>query len=168
MGKNTCQIFHIEEMGEEVGKLNFLWQRLKKIKHAIRRRLNFIRRRATSRGKKYRLLREKIENASSSNNFQPGDLVRVRSRAEIESTLDEWNKLKGCAFMKEMREFCGTEQRVFKKVNRFMDERDYLIKKTDGIYLLEGVFCNGVKDIGSCDRSCFFFWRREWLQKIEP
>jgi hypothetical protein len=26
--------------------------------------------------------------------------------------------------------------------------------------------CQGTKDFGRCDRSCFFFWREEWLEKL--
>jgi hypothetical protein len=95
-----------------------------------------------------------------------GDTVVVRSFEQIKKTLNRWNQLKGCSFMEEMRPYCGTRQRVFKQVNRFLDERDYLLKKCSGIVLLENVICEGTKDFGPCDRSCFYFWRSEWLQKI--
>ncbi len=95
-----------------------------------------------------------------------GDLVRVRSRSEIEATLSHWNALKGCGMMEEMWEYCGTTHRVMKRVERFLDERDYLMKKTQGIIILENVICNGTVDFGPCDRSCFFFWREEWLEKL--
>jgi hypothetical protein len=98
--------------------------------------------------------------------LQPGDFVRVRSKHEIKSTLDKWNQLKKCSFMEEMWLYCGTTQRVFKRVEKFLDERDYLLKKCKGIVILEGAFCEGTKDFGPCDRSCFFFWREEWLEKI--
>lgn len=95
-----------------------------------------------------------------------GDRVRVRSRSEIEATLDNWNRLKGCVFMPEMWQFCDTTQSVFKRVERFLDERDYLIKKASGLYILENVLCSGTIDFGPCDRSCFFFWRKEWLERV--
>ena len=94
-----------------------------------------------------------------------GDLVRVRSRVEIEATLDSWNELKGCAVMPDMWQYCDTTQRVFKVVERFVDERDYRLKKGTGIILLEGLICQGTIDYGRCDRSCFYFWRVEWLEK---
>ena len=99
--------------------------------------------------------------------LRAGDLVRVRSREEIQDTLNHRNVLKGCSFMKEMEPYCGTTQRVFKTVSRFLDERDYRVKKTRGIVLLEGVFCEGTELFGPCDRSCFFFWREEWLERID-
>ena len=69
--------------------------------------------------------------------------------------------------MEEMWPYCGTTQKVFKRVEKFLDERDYLLKKCRGIVILEGIFCEGTKDFGQCDRSCFFFWREEWLEKID-
>ncbi|MBJ6725353.1 hypothetical protein [Geomesophilobacter sediminis] len=97
----------------------------------------------------------------------PGTRVRVKSEAEIRATLNRWNQLKGCAFMNEMLPFCDSRQTVLKPVARFLDERDYRMKKCRGIYLLEGVYCSGTVDFGSCDRTCFYFWRREWLEQAE-
>jgi hypothetical protein len=99
--------------------------------------------------------------------LQAGDCVRVRSLKEIEATLNHWGQVKGCTFMPEMAKYCGTTQRVLKSMNRFVDERDLQVKKAKGIILLEGVMCQGTADFGSCDRSCFVFWREEWLKKIE-
>lgn len=95
-----------------------------------------------------------------------GDIVRVRSREEIESTLDRWNELKGCAFLESMWDYCGTTQRVLKPLERFLDERDYKVKKCKGIVLLDGIHCEGTPVFGSCDRMCYLFWRVEWLEKI--
>lgn len=100
--------------------------------------------------------------------LKPGDLVRVKSEKEIRMTLNRWNQLQGCGFMEEMRPYCGTTQRVLKRVERFLDERDYLVKKCKGIVLLEDVLCQGMKDFGRCDRSCHIFWREEWLEKVRP
>jgi hypothetical protein len=106
---------------------------------------------------------------STPNGLQAGDWVRVRSLKEIEATLNHWNQVKGCAFMPEMAEYCGTTHRVLKHMKRFVDERDLLIKKSSGIILLERVMCQGTAEFGSCDRACFHFWREEWLEKVnEP
>ena len=99
--------------------------------------------------------------------LEAGDWVRVRSPREIEATLNHWRQLKGCAFMPEMAEYCGTTQRVLKPMKRFVDERDLRVKKSSGIILLEGVMCKGTAEFGSCDRSCFHFWREEWLEKTD-
>lgn len=101
------------------------------------------------------------------NNLQTGDWVRVRSLKEIAEIVNYFNQVKGCAFMPEMAKYCGTTQRVLKSMERFVDERDLLIKKSKGIILLEGVMCEGTEDFGRCERSCFHFWREEWLEKIK-
>jgi hypothetical protein len=98
--------------------------------------------------------------------FQAGDPVRVRSKAEIEATLNHWRQLKGCTFMPEMVLYCGTQQRVLKPLERFVDERDLRVKKASGIVLLENAICQGTADFGRCDRSCFLFWRVEWLERV--
>jgi hypothetical protein len=108
-------------------------------------------------------LRDKEEFLVS--NLQQKDIVRVRSKEEIRRSLNRWGQLKGCSFMEEMYPFCNTTQRILKRVEKFLDERDYLIKKCNGIVILENVFCAGTKDFGTCDRTCYFFWREEWLEK---
>jgi hypothetical protein len=99
--------------------------------------------------------------------LEKGDWVRVRSQGEIDGTLNQWRQLRGCTFMPEMARYCGTTQQVLKPMKRFVDERDLRVKRSSGIILLEGVLCQGTADFGSCDRSCFFFWREEWLEKID-
>lgn len=95
-----------------------------------------------------------------------GDQVRVRSPEEIEATLDDRQELKGCLFMSEMGDYCGTTQRVLKPMEQFLDERDYRLKRASGIVLLEGAVCQGTAHPAGCDHSCFFFWREEWLEKL--
>lgn len=104
--------------------------------------------------------------ASSDNNLKAGDLVRVRSREVIGASLSEQRELSGCAFTSEMWQYCGTEQRVLKRMEIFLDEQTYRRKKASGIVILEGLFCQGTAFPEGCDRSCFFLWREEWLEKI--
>jgi hypothetical protein len=99
--------------------------------------------------------------------LKAGDQVRVRSKDEIRATLNRWGQLKGCSFAPEMVQYCETNQKVLKPVERFVDERDLRARKTKGIVLLEGIVCQGTATLGSCDRNCFFFWREEWLEQIE-
>ncbi|HTP02649.1 MAG TPA: hypothetical protein VMJ64_14835 [Anaerolineales bacterium] len=95
-----------------------------------------------------------------------GDLVRVRSREEIIASLDPFGELKGCAFLPQMFDYCGTEQRVFRVMQKFMDERDSKMKRVRGVILLEDLICKGTMAFGECDRACLLFWREEWLEKI--
>ncbi|MFX1283460.1 MAG: hypothetical protein ACFFB5_07385 [Promethearchaeota archaeon] len=169
---HNCQLHCINIMSE--GKI--------KIHRPIRIRLRLFLRKHLSHSMKQRI--KKVINLPSrffrrSNNpaipssnltiesLKTGDLVRVRSKEEIRATLDRWGALRGCAFMHEMEEYCGTIQRVMKPVLRFVDERDLSVKRSKGIFILEGLICQGTESYGPCDRSCFFFWRGEWLKKIE-
>jgi hypothetical protein len=98
--------------------------------------------------------------------LKAGDMIRVRSLEEIEATLDEKGKTKGCTFIKAQQKYCGSVQRVFKSLERFVDERDFNVKKCKGMVLLEGVMCDGSDTFGRCDRSCLIFWREEWLEML--
>ena len=114
---------------------------------------------------------KKIPSAKPATYFQTeplksGDLVRVRSEEEIKATLNHLGQLRGCSFMQEMLPYCDTIQSVLKPMERFVDERDLRVKRCKGLVLLEGVMCQGTKIFGRCDRSCFLFWREEWLEKI--
>jgi len=110
-------------------------------------------------------MEEEINFSPGSLGLKAGELVRVRSYQQIQATLDEEGKLKGCSFLNVMQPYCGTTQKVFKVVARFVDERNYKIKNVRGIVLLEGVMCTGTEFYGNCDRSCLFFWREEWLER---
>jgi hypothetical protein len=101
-----------------------------------------------------------------SKKLNANDWVRVRSWEEIQPMLDPFKETRGCAFLEDMRKYCGTKQRVLKSMERFLDERDYKVKKVSGVILLDNVICNGTPTFGKCDRCCFLFWREEWLEKI--
>ena len=167
MELNKCQIHGFEQMAEPLGTAKILWQRRNRLKRILKRRWNYL----------ISLFSEMMSSNKAATNtsvkqyitkkLHSGDLVRVKSKEEVLSTLNRWNQLKGCAFMEEMWPYCSTTQRVLKRVENFLDERDYLMKKCYGIIILDGIFCEGTKDFGVCDRNCFFFWREEWLEKME-
>jgi hypothetical protein len=153
-------------MSDPMEAIEILWQRQNRLKRILKRRWRFLGSSFSKIiGAKQAVVDKKGE-VSSLQKLLPGDLVRVRSREEIEATLDNWNQLKRCSFVEEMVPYCNTTQRVFKRIEKFLDERDYLMKKTNSIVILQNVFCEGAKDFGACDRTCFYFWREEWLEKI--
>ena len=161
---NNCQLIQINNISESLQYSRIILQEKNRIRRIIKRRINYIR---NLIGELNRPDSKCNITKSQKQNFWKGDIVRIRSHEEIRTTLNRWNQLKGCAFMPEMIHYCETRQKIHKKVEQFLDERDYLIKKCNGIYILENVFCEGTDDFGSCDRSCFFFWREEWLEKAE-
>jgi hypothetical protein len=161
-----CQIKGLVQMSESLTWIEVAWQLRHKVKRVVKRRLRYIRNRFNS----HRRIHKAPTGKKNPNKGQPlvaGQRVKVRSREEIQATLDHWNYLKGCGFMEEMWPYCNTIHRVYKPVHRFIDERDHRLKKTRGIVFLEGVHCEGTIDYGVCDRNCYFFWREEWLEKVE-
>jgi hypothetical protein len=114
-------------------------------------------------------LAAKAEAARPCEELQPGDRVRVRSLEEIERTLDAKNGCHGCAFLWPMRQYCGQEFRVVKRVERFFDENRWRMLRCKNVVLLDGVYCDGNgghPDTRGCDRMCFYFWRTEWLERL--
>jgi hypothetical protein len=165
MYEGKCQIHSLNTIAEPIGKVEALLQRRRRLRRVVKRRWHYLKNLISE------IIGTKPEKAkeapnSSGSSLQAGDRVRVRSRSEIQATLDRWNNLKGCGFMEEMWPYCDTEQVVLKRLKKFLDERDYLVKTVNGVVILEGLVCQGTKDYGICDRSCYYFWREEWLEKL--
>lgn len=98
-----------------------------------------------------------------SSRLRAGDFVRVRSREEILSTLDESGRLDGMPFMPEMLAYCGTTQRVFKRAHKSCDtiyQRGN--RKIERTVLLE-TRCDGSSH-GGCEAACALFWKEAWLE----
>ena len=102
----------------------------------------------------------------SNQNFQPGEWVQTLSVEEVLSTLDDKGKLKGLYFMPEMKKFCGKKFKVYKRVEKIKLETTGEMRKlkTPSIFL-QGVECDGEFN-GWCDRSCYLYWREDWLKRI--
>ncbi len=172
--QQNCQIYSLPTMAE--GKADDIHLALRwKLRLLLTMRLSSSTKRsikklligARSLFSPSRGMSQPISAAPRSTRLEAGDLVRVRSKEEILATLNPWRELKGCKFISEMAQYCGTMQRVLKPVERFLDERDYMVKKVRGLVLLDGLLCQGTAAHGRCDRACFFFWREEWLEKID-
>jgi hypothetical protein len=104
--------------------------------------------------------------------LQPGELVEVKSAAEITKTLDASGRHKGLTFNDEMAQHCGKRFRVRRRVTRIIDEdsgRMIQFKKSVCI-ALEGVVCTGdrANKLWFCRRDLYPFWREAWLRRVEP
>jgi len=164
----SCQLHSLPIMADTISLVGKFIQLRNRLKRIMKRRLNFLMN-VVSQTYHSKTRLQGLDDAktiAAVSRLKPGDEVQVKSRQSIKTTLNRWNQLKGCALMEEMWDYCGTRQQVYKRVERFLDERDYLMKKTRGIVILKDVICKGSKDFGACDRSCFFFWREEWLEKV--
>ncbi len=92
----------------------------------------------------------------------------MRSRQQIESTLDENQALRGCAIVEAMFAYCCQEVTIAKVVERFFDEREWRMRRCKNLVTLKEIHCNGSghPDMKGCDRGCYFFWRTEWLEPL--
>jgi hypothetical protein len=98
--------------------------------------------------------------------LQPGEMVRVKSKEQIEATLNAERLNRGMGFEEEMARYCGQVARVQTRVTKCLDEKtgEMLTMKTPCI-VLEGVVCGGVHN-GSCPRQFVPFWREIWLKRV--
>jgi hypothetical protein len=98
------------------------------------------------------------------NTLQIGDLVQVRSWEEIKKTLDKNGKMRGLYFMPSMKKYYGKQYKVIKIIQNIKLDNGMRRRMRAPTVFLEGVCCNGIGT--NCDRTCFHFWREEWLQRI--
>lgn len=97
--------------------------------------------------------------------LRPGDLVEVRSEAEILLTLDEKGRLENLPFMPEMLKFCGQRFRISRRaLKTCVDDQE--IRQLDSTVFLEEVRCDGGNH-GGCGRACLIFWKEGWLKPVD-
>lgn len=94
--------------------------------------------------------------------FVRGDLVEVKSAAEIAASLDPDGRLEGIPFMPEMAAHCGKRFRVHRRADRTCVEGLGMRRLGDTVFL-EEVRCDGGAHDG-CQRDCLMFWKEAWLK----
>jgi hypothetical protein len=100
-------------------------------------------------------------------NLQPGDLVRVKSKAEVGPTLNADLLNRGMGFDAEMGRFCGKTARVARRIDRIIDERTgRMLQMKNPCIVLEGVVCEGAFNF-NCPRAITPYWREIWLEKLD-
>jgi hypothetical protein len=97
--------------------------------------------------------------------LRPGELVEVKSRAEIEATLDRFGKTRGLGFTSEMARFCGRRFRVAHRVERLLIEWTGELRRLSETVALESVICHGIA-MRRCPRNCHHLWREIWLKRV--
>jgi hypothetical protein len=95
-----------------------------------------------------------------------GDLVEVRSPAEILETLDQTGALEMLPFMPEMAAYCGLRFKVDGRVERVCDTVNVcgIRQLKDSVYL-QDLRCSG-ESHGSCQAECRYFWKEAWLRPV--
>jgi hypothetical protein len=97
-----------------------------------------------------------------------GELVEVRSAAEILATLDTRGELENLPFMPEMLQFCGQRLTVHKVAHKLCDtiSRSGLRKMEHAVHLT-AARCGG-EFHGGCQTACSMYWKEAWLRRVEP
>jgi hypothetical protein len=116
-----------------------------------------------------RLLGKKQKTPSIVLNLQPGELVQVKSAAEIVETLDAENKNRGLRFDVEMLPYCGRTYRVLHRVEKIIDEKSgRMLKLQNDCIILDGVMCKACYSTKRlfCPRSIYSYWREIWLKRV--
>lgn len=107
-------------------------------------------------------------------NLQVGDVVRVRSRAEITETLDKNGRNRGMGICSEMLRCCGGEARVRHRVDRLIDEETGLMRELSDTVMLSNIWdseslteeCLCYGQLGDCPRGEVMYWREIWLERV--
>jgi hypothetical protein len=103
--------------------------------------------------------------------LKPGELVRVKSKSEIEKTINEKGLNRGLSFdAEEMGPYCGRVFRVERTVTRILDEMTgKMTRMKQPCIILQGVVCNAeyARCRLNCPRAIPAFWRELWLERIE-
>ena len=98
--------------------------------------------------------------------MQVGEVVRIRSKDEIASTLGAKRLNRGLGFEEEQARYCGKTARVSLRVERCIDEKTgKMLTMKNPCIVLEGIVCRGVYH-GNCPRQYVPFWREAWLERV--
>jgi hypothetical protein len=97
--------------------------------------------------------------------LRPGELVRVRSAAEIFATLDHRGTLEGLPFMPEMLKYCGRVVPVTQRADKTC-AGDGVVRRMHNTVHLQKVRCDGSAHDG-CQAACLMFWKEAWLERVE-
>ncbi|MGH4023620.1 MAG: hypothetical protein ACRDRV_03450 [Pseudonocardiaceae bacterium] len=106
-------------------------------------------------------------NSGSTLGLRVGELVEVRSAAEILATLDEKGELDSLPFMPEMLPFCGQRFTVYKVAHKLCDTHTWtgMRRMHDAVHLAE-VRCDGQAH-GGCQTACLLYWKEAWLKRVD-
>jgi hypothetical protein len=102
--------------------------------------------------------------------LQAGELVRVKSKDEIEETVDETGRNRGLSFDKEMAPFCGGVFKVRSSVVKIIDETTGRMRHMkQPCVVLEGVVCHAEYSERRlmCPRAIPPYWREIWLERAD-
>jgi hypothetical protein len=98
--------------------------------------------------------------------LQPGEMVRIKTKEQIEATLNEDGLNRGMGFEEEMALHCGRTARVQARVTKCIDEKTgRMLTMKNPCIVLDDVVCGGGRN-GNCPRQFVPFWREIWLERV--
>jgi hypothetical protein len=106
------------------------------------------------------------KNPADQRPLRPGDVVEVKSPAEILATLDG-DALGHMPFMPEMLQHAGRRYTVSRRADKICDmvESTGSRRLHDTVYL-EDLRCDGSAH-GGCQAGCKLYWKEAWLRRVE-
>ena len=102
--------------------------------------------------------------------LRPGDVVEVKSAAEILPTLDSDASIDAMPFMPEMLQFAGKRLTVSHRVEKICDTVSGGApnsRRMRDTVLLEDLRCDG-SGHGGCQAGCRLYWKESWLRRVGP
>ena len=107
--------------------------------------------------------------SNSERPLRPGDVVEVRSAAEILATLDGNAALEAMPFMPEMIRYAGQRFTVSRRVDKICDtvshSQNWSRRMLNTVYL-EDLRCDGAAHDG-CQAGCKIYWKEAWLRRVD-
>ena len=99
--------------------------------------------------------------------LKPGELVRIKTKAEVSQTLDAIGKNRGLYFgNEESSRHCGKTYSVLTRIDRMILEDSGKMRAINNTVLLRGTECSG-SCFGGCARGGYPMWREAWLERID-
>jgi len=115
-----------------------------------------------------------VRTPSESLDLKPGDVVRVKSRAQIVETLDHNSRNRGLSIGYEMTRCCEGVAEVRYRVDRIIDEWTGKMRELHDTVTLQNMrnnetlcdecLCGG--ELGDCPRGELMYWREIWLERV--
>ena len=113
----------------------------------------------------YQLSGEQKKTLTAELNLQPGELVEIKTAAEIKATLDTQGRNRGLSFEPEMALHCGRRYRVATPIHTIIAEETGKIVQLRNTVILEGLVCEGICSM-NCPRANYLYWREIWLKRV--
>jgi hypothetical protein len=115
-------------------------------------------------------IREGARSPTGRIDLRPGEYVRIKTQAEIETTINKAGRNRGLSFdPEEMAPYCGRVVRVQGRVTKIIEEHTgKLLQMKEPCIILDGVVCKAeyASDRLNCPRALPSFWREIWLERV--